>query len=112
MSDIDYTKKRVARDYITWIKDNPNGTLGQLLARLQEALDQCREMASLTNDSRIEDCWDEIPEPLYSQLAEWDNSEEECTFSYREANIDVHYWDVEELVKELGEDLKAVDLAK
>ena len=83
MSDIDYTKKRVARDYIIWIKDNPNGTLGKLLARLQETLDQCREMASLTNDAWIEDCWDDIPEPLYSQLAEWDNTDEECTFSYR-----------------------------
>jgi hypothetical protein len=112
MSGIDYTKKRVARDYITWTKDNPGGTLGQFLARLQESLDQCMEMAFLTNDARIEDCWDEIPEPLRSQLAERDNTDEECTFSYREENIEVHYWDVKELVKELGEDFKAADLAK
>ena len=112
MSDIDYTKKRVTRDYITWIKDNPNGTLGQLLARLQEALDQCRDMASATNDARIEDCWENIPEPLIFQLAEWDNSGENCTFSYREANIEVHIGDVEELVDELGEDFKAANLAK
>ena len=110
MSDTGYTKRRVVRDNITWIKDNSNGTLGQLLARLQEAWDQCREMASLTNDARIEDCWENIPEPLISQLVDWDNSNEDCTFSYREPNIESHVGDVEELVDELGEDFKAADL--
>ncbi len=112
MADIDYTKKRVARDYSEWINNNPDGTLGDLLARLQRAWDQCNNLVYTTNDARIEDCWDDIPEPLFSQLAEWDNSEEKCTFSYREAKIEFQYWDVGELVKELGEDFKAVDLAK
>ncbi len=110
MDDIENTKKRVTRDYSVWIKDNPNGTLGDLLARLLEALDQCRDMASATNDARIEDCWENIPEPLISQLADWDNSNEDCTFSYREANIEAHVGDVEELVDELGEDFMAADL--
>jgi hypothetical protein len=33
-------------------------------------------------------------------------------FSYREANIQIHFWDVEELVDELGEDFKTVNLEK
>ena len=110
MNDIENTKKRVVRDYSVWIKDNPNGTLGDLLARLLEALDQCRDMASATNDARIEDCWENIPEPLFSQLSDWDNSDENCTFSYREPNIKSHVGDVEELVDELGEDFMAADL--
>ena len=110
MNDIENTKKRVARDYSVWIKDNPNGTLGNLLARVLEALDQCRDMALATNDARIEDCWDNIPEPLISQLSDWDISDENCTFAYREANIEMHVGDVEELVDELGEDFMAADL--
>ena len=112
MTTIEYSKKQVARDYRFWIKDHPNGTLGELLAKLNKALDQCRKMVFFTNDARIEDYWDDIPTPLYSQLAEWDNTDEECTFSCRESDIEDHYWEVEELVNKLGADFKTEDLVK
>ena len=46
------------------------------------------------------------------QLAEWDNTDEDCTFSCRESDIEDHYWEVEELVNKLGADFKTTDLVK
>lgn len=46
--------------------------------------------------------WDDIPEPLESELAEWDNSESFCTFDYRLPNQEDLLSEVEELIEEVG----------
>lgn len=91
----------IARQHRKFIASNPKATLKDLRDRLRLAVEQCEWLVEVSDDARIED-WDDIPEPLASELAEWDNSESYCTFDYRLPNQEDVLSEVEELIEEVG----------
>lgn len=97
----EWISQYVAQHNRTFVASNPKGTLKDLRDRLRLAVEQCEWLAELSDDARIKE-WTDIPEPLASELAEWDNSEDDCTFEYRWENLVENTSLVEELIDEVG----------
>lgn len=79
-----------------WMDSIPEGTVGELRERIEKAIEQCHKIADRKGDPHI-DSYKRIPEPLLSELHQWDNSGPECTFSYRLANLEDLQMNLEEL---------------
>jgi hypothetical protein len=88
-------------DHSQWMAINYKKTLVDLLSMMKQCLEQCGEMESSTGDALIQDT-DDIPEPLASELACYDNSEDDCTFSYRYANIEDEIGRIETIIEGIG----------
>ncbi|MHB0960101.1 MAG: hypothetical protein ACYC0X_19800 [Pirellulaceae bacterium] len=108
MADLDLLKEEVFHDYEGWIRENPEVTLKELRERLEKALEQCNDIAA-AGDPRI-DTYEDIPEPLASELRSWDNSGEECTFSYRAFNLEQFVQSVGKLMETVGDEYKMSQL--
>jgi len=92
-----------------WIDDNPDGLLGELRSRIDEALEQCQEIADAEDDPHILE-YDDIPEPLVYELELWNNDDPCCTFSYRLPNLEELLQDLDDLIESFSEDLNVSQL--
>jgi len=102
-TDRDFSKACFRHEHRFWMKDHPDGTLGELKSWLEEVLDQCMDFSG-ADDPPIEETED-IPSPLCEYLSAWEDHDGEG-FSYREANVEEDILDVEGLIEELGEGTK------
>ena len=108
MADLELLKEEVFHDHEAWIRENPKITLKERRERLEKALEQCNAIAA-EGDPCI-DTYEDIPEPLASELGRWDNSGEECTFSYRAAGLEEFVQSVMKLIETVGDDYKMSQL--
>ena len=94
----------VLHNHKEWIDDNPEGSLGELRERIDEALDQCNQIVDAEDDPHIL-AYDDIPEPLVYELELWENDDPDCTFSYRLSNLEEMLQDLDELIETFGTEL-------
>lgn len=104
------TVKDVFRNHRRWINKHPKATLGDLKERLAMALDQCQRIVGDGDPHIANGVY--VPEPLASELNEWKNDDEECTFSYRGEELEQLLDDVHELAEELGDDFQVSKIKK
>lgn len=93
--------ENLRRDRDCWMETNQS-TLGAMVTMLDQCLEQCLELETSTGDGLVVDHEAETPEPLASELACWDNSEDDCTFSYRRDNIEEERDRVKTIIEEIG----------
>lgn len=104
-----WQKMLVRNKHQLWLEDSPKGTLGELLAWLEEAYEECLTFVS-SDDPVIEET-DDIPPTLADYLSAFDDHDGE-QFSYREANLEEDIQEVEELIEELGKGMRLAKLPK
>lgn len=93
-----------------WSVKNPDATVRDLVEHLELVLKQCRRIVAHSGeDARISD-HAYIPEPLASELAEWDQADDECTFSDRESDFEDLLASVESLAENVGDAVKVYEL--
>ena len=103
-TDADQRQQSYFRDdFKSWLKQRPNGTLGELRDWLKEAYDQCSDMVMM-GDPPIETTED-IPEELDEYLGYWGEHDGEC-FSYREVQIEEDIMNCDEFIEDHGRETK------
>lgn len=96
-SKLNSLKESVAIAHRTWIRANPGKTIGQLKEQIGLAMEQCLEFDP---EETVQDYDYDIPEPLASELSQWDDPE--ATFGDREDDLEELANDLEALIEELG----------
>lgn len=104
-SNQDWLLRTVAREHRTWIKRNPNATLGDLLTHLNVVED---ELLSFDEEEVLVEILDELIAAA-EYLSDWTPVNEPIdgdlpTVGYRLLNIEEDIGCVEELIDEVGED--------
>ncbi|HVX15932.1 MAG TPA: hypothetical protein VHC22_32410 [Pirellulales bacterium] len=107
---LEWSRNQVEYNHRSWSAKNPKGTLRDLEERLRLALRQCREIMDRCGEDLCISDHPCIPEPLLTELEEWGNADEECTFSDRESDLEDILGSVEDVAEEVGYEFKVSEL--